>query len=44
MQAVNRDATEDALRLIDDSHARLLDDRRTLQAVEAALRDLEPAP
>jgi len=44
MQAVNRDATEDALRLIDDSHARLLDDRRTLQAVEAALRDLEPVP
>ncbi|MFG1953443.1 TioE family transcriptional regulator [Micromonospora sp. NPDC048830] len=44
MQAVNRDATEDALRLIDESHAQLLDDRRTLQAVEAALRDLEPVP
>ena len=44
MQAVNRDATEDALRLIDDSHAQLLDDRRTLQAVEAALHDLEPVP
>jgi DNA-binding transcriptional MerR regulator len=44
MQAVNRDAIEDALRLIDDSHAQLLDDRRTLQAVEAALRDLEPVP
>jgi len=44
MQAVNRDATEDALRLIDESHAQLLDDRRTLYAVEAALRDLEPAP
>jgi DNA-binding transcriptional MerR regulator len=44
MQAINRDATEDALRLIDESHAQLLDDRRTLQAVEAALRDLEPVP
>ncbi|KAB2350023.1 TioE family transcriptional regulator [Actinomadura rudentiformis] len=44
MQAVNRDATEDALRLIDESHAQLLDDRRTLQAVEAALHDLSPVP
>ena len=44
MQAINRDATEDALGLIDESHAQLLDDRRTLQAVEAAVRDLEPAP
>ncbi len=44
MQAVNRDTTEDALRLIDESHGRLLDDRRTLQAVEAALRDLGPVP
>jgi len=44
MQAINRDAIEDALRLIDESHAQLLDDRRTLQAVEAALRDLEPVP
>jgi DNA-binding transcriptional MerR regulator len=44
MQAVNRDDTEDAFRLIDESHAQLLDDRRTLQAVEAALRDLEPVP
>ena len=44
MQAVNTDATEDALRLIDESHARLLDDRSTLQAVESALRDLEPVP
>ena len=44
MQAINRDATEDALRLIDESHAQLLDDRRTLQSVEAALRDLEPVP
>ncbi|MEV4759068.1 TioE family transcriptional regulator [Micromonospora sp. NPDC049559] len=44
MQAINRDATEEALRLVDESHAQLLDDRRTLQAVEAALRDLEPVP
>jgi DNA-binding transcriptional MerR regulator len=44
MQAINRDATSDALRLIDESHAQLLDDRRTLQSVEAALRDLEPVP
>lgn len=44
MRAVNRDATGEALRLIDESHAQLLDDRRTLHAVEAALRDLEPVP
>lgn len=44
MQAINRGATEDALRLIDESHAQLLDDRRTLRAVEAALRDLSPIP
>ncbi|MFJ8911487.1 TioE family transcriptional regulator [Amycolatopsis sp. NPDC102389] len=44
MRAVNQGALEDALRLIDESHAQLLDDRRTLQAVTAALRDLEPVP
>jgi DNA-binding transcriptional MerR regulator len=44
MQAINRDATEDALQLIDESHAQLVDDRRTLLVVEAAVRDLEPAP
>ena len=44
MQAINRDATEDALQLIAESHAQLLDDRRTLQSVEAAVRDLEPVP
>jgi DNA-binding transcriptional MerR regulator len=44
MQAVNRGATEDAFRLVDESHAELLDDRRTLQAVEAAVGDLEPVP
>ncbi|HEX3492927.1 MAG TPA: TioE family transcriptional regulator [Streptosporangiaceae bacterium] len=44
MQAVNQGTTRDALRLIDESHAQLLDDRRTLQAVEAALHDLSPVP
>lgn len=44
MQAVNWGATGDALRLIDESHAQLLDDRRTLRAVEVALGDLEPVP
>lgn len=44
MQSVNTGAVEDAFRLIDESHAQLLDDRRTLQAVERALRDLVPAP
>jgi DNA-binding transcriptional MerR regulator len=42
MRAINGDATEEALRLVDESHAQLLDDRHTLRAVEAALRDLEP--
>ncbi|UYQ62544.1 TioE family transcriptional regulator [Streptomyces peucetius] len=42
MRAVNRDAVDEAFRLIDESHAQLLDDRRTLQTVERALRDLEP--
>src|SRR3954447_3309911 len=37
MQAMNRGASEDAFRLIDESHAQLLEDRRTLQAVEVAL-------
>lgn len=44
MQAVNRGDTEDALRLIDESHGRLLDDRRTLQAAQTTLRDLAPVP
>jgi DNA-binding transcriptional MerR regulator len=44
MQAVNQGATEDALRLIDGGHGQLLDDRCTLQAVKAALRDLAPMP
>nr|WP_223184663.1 TioE family transcriptional regulator [Streptomyces sp. CBMA152] len=41
MRAVNQDAVDEAFRLIDESHAQLLDDRRTLQAVERALSDLE---
>jgi DNA-binding transcriptional MerR regulator len=44
MQAVNQDRAEHALALIDESHAQLLDDRRTLRAVEAALTDLSPVP
>lgn len=43
MRAVNEGAVEEAFRLIDESHVQLLDDRRTLQTVERALRDLEPA-
>jgi DNA-binding transcriptional MerR regulator len=44
MRAINSGTTEDALALVDESHAQLLDDRRTLQAVEAALRALSPVP
>ncbi|MDX3323679.1 MULTISPECIES: TioE family transcriptional regulator [Streptomyces] len=44
MRAVNEDAAEEAFRLLDESHAELLDDRRTLHAVENALRDLGPVP
>ncbi|MBM9623667.1 TioE family transcriptional regulator [Streptomyces zhihengii] len=43
MRAVNRGDTDEALRLVDESHAQLLDDRRTLRAVEGALRDLGAA-
>ncbi|WP_212912085.1 TioE family transcriptional regulator [Streptomyces sp. TS71-3] len=42
LRAVHRGATEDALALIDDGHAQLREDRRTLASVERALRDLEP--
>ncbi len=42
MRAVNEGAPDEAFRLIDESHAQLLDDRRTLEAVERALRDLRP--
>ncbi|WP_371525290.1 TioE family transcriptional regulator [Streptomyces sp. NBC_01283] len=44
MRAVNQGEAEEAFRLIDESHVQLLDDRRTLQAVERALGDLGPAP
>jgi DNA-binding transcriptional MerR regulator len=44
MRALHDGAEADAYRLIDESHAQLLEDRRTLQAVEGALRGLEPAP
>ncbi|GAA2334170.1 TioE family transcriptional regulator [Streptomyces cuspidosporus] len=40
MRAVNEGVDEEAFRLLDESHAQLLEDRRTLQAVETALRDL----
>ncbi|MEU0687535.1 TioE family transcriptional regulator [Streptomyces uncialis] len=40
MRAVNQGMTDQAFRLIDEGHAQLLDDRRTLQAVENALHDL----
>lgn len=43
MRAVNEGADEEAFRLIDESHVQLLEDRRTLQAVENALRDLAPS-
>ncbi|MEV4947085.1 TioE family transcriptional regulator [Streptomyces sp. NPDC053755] len=43
MRAVNQGAVDEALRLVDESHAQLLDDRRTLRAVESALRGLESA-
>ncbi|MEV5886009.1 TioE family transcriptional regulator [Streptomyces sp. NPDC052020] len=42
MRAVNQGALDEAFRLLDESHAQLLDDRRTLQAVERALSDLKP--
>ncbi|GHB51071.1 MerR family transcriptional regulator [Streptomyces cirratus] len=42
MRAVNQGVVDEAFRLIDESHTQLLDDRRTLRAVESALRDLAP--
>ncbi|WP_411104137.1 TioE family transcriptional regulator [Streptomyces sp. cmx-4-9] len=42
MRAVNQGAQDEAFRLIDESHAQLREDRRTLQAVEDALRELAP--
>ncbi|WP_434599764.1 TioE family transcriptional regulator [Streptomyces sp. A5-4] len=43
MRAVNQGAVDEVFRLIDESHAQLCEDRQTLQAVESALRDLEPS-
>ncbi|XHL86700.1 TioE family transcriptional regulator [Streptomyces niveus] len=43
MRAVNEGEMDEAFRLIDESHAQSLDDRRTLRAVENALRDLGSA-
>ncbi|MBN9107616.1 MAG: TioE family transcriptional regulator [Pseudonocardia sp.] len=42
MRAVNDGSVDTALRIVDDSHARLVDDRAVLRAVETALADLEP--
>jgi DNA-binding transcriptional MerR regulator len=42
MRAVNGGGVEEALRLIDESHAQLAGDRCTLEAVERGLRGLEP--
>ncbi|GAA3916179.1 TioE family transcriptional regulator [Actinoplanes auranticolor] len=42
MRAVNGGAVEEALRLIDGSHAQLAEDRRTLEAVDLALGELTP--
>ncbi|MFI6072003.1 TioE family transcriptional regulator [Actinoplanes sp. NPDC051343] len=44
MRAVNEGATATALRLIDESHAQLLEDRRVLSAVASALDNLAPVP
>ncbi|MFJ6657743.1 TioE family transcriptional regulator [Streptomyces sp. NPDC091377] len=43
LRAVHEDRWEEAYRLVDESHAQLLEDRRTLRAVEDALRDLGDA-
>ncbi|GAA3889355.1 MerR family transcriptional regulator [Streptomyces sedi] len=44
MRAVHGGVDDEAFQLIDASHVRLREDRRTLQAVERALADLGPAP
>jgi DNA-binding transcriptional MerR regulator len=41
MRAVNEGAVDEALHLVDESHAQLLGDRQTLRAVERALSDLD---
>lgn len=42
LRAVHDGVPDEALRLVSESHARLLEDRRTLESVERALRDLRP--
>ncbi|MFD6417067.1 TioE family transcriptional regulator [Streptomyces sp. NPDC060194] len=44
LRAVNEGALDQALRVVDESHLQLLEDRRTLESVERALRDLAPEP
>lgn len=44
MRAVNTGDVDTALARVDASHAQLLEDRLTLNAVETALRDLTPHP
>ncbi|MFI9003467.1 MerR family transcriptional regulator [Streptomyces sp. NPDC053541] len=44
MRAVHEGDPDEAFRLVDESHALLLEDRRTLREVENALRDLGPRP
>jgi DNA-binding transcriptional MerR regulator len=43
MRAVHGGSVEEALQLIGESHAQLVGDRRTLEAVARALRDLTPS-
>ncbi|MFF4342047.1 MerR family transcriptional regulator [Kitasatospora sp. NPDC001540] len=43
MRAVHADALPEALRLVDEGHALLAEDRRTLEAVRTALDHLPPA-
>jgi DNA-binding transcriptional MerR regulator len=43
MRAANDGAVDDVLRLLDESHVQLLEDRRTLAAVTEALHRLVPA-
>ncbi|PRH80322.1 MerR family transcriptional regulator [Streptomyces solincola] len=44
MRAVHEGAMDEVFRLVDESHAQLREDRRTLRAVESALRDLGAEP
>jgi DNA-binding transcriptional MerR regulator len=42
LRAVHEGVADEAFRLVSESHAQLLEDRRTLESVERALRDLQP--